>query len=243
MGDLHPELQRKGFAGLNFIAFICRRLLAISGSKFSIGQMYKVFFDNRTIYFIDTFDSYYRQYNGLFIRYLNEIQLAYVLELFRNVQEINNVFIAYPDVEKVFQDFQSFFRVLEAAGGLVFNEKGQVLVIKRRGLWDLPKGKKEEGEDPDACALREVKEECGIQHLEIGKLLQTTYHSYTLDGVLMLKRTYWYQMKSSHQETLTPQTKEEITEAKWMNPEDLDIVTENTFLSIIEVLKAGKLLG
>jgi 8-oxo-dGTP pyrophosphatase MutT (NUDIX family) len=204
--------------------------------------MYKVFFDNRTIYFIDTFDSYYKQYNGLFIRYLNEIQLAYVLELFRNVQEIKNVFIVHPDVEKVFRDFQSFFRVLEAAGGLVFNEKGQVLVIKRRGKWDLPKGKKEEGEDPDACALREVKEECGIQHLEMEKLLHTTYHSYSLDGVLILKRTYWYQMKSSHKENLTPQTKEEITEVKWMNPENLDVITENTFLSIIEVLKAGRLL-
>ena len=204
--------------------------------------MYKVFFDNRTIYFIDQFDGYYREYNGLFIRYLNEIQLAYVLELFRNVQEIKNVFIAYHDIEKVFQDFQSFFRVMEAAGGLVFNEKGQVLVIKRRGKWDLPKGKKEEGESAETCALREVEEECGIESLEMDDLLHITYHSYTLEGVLILKRTYWYQMKSSEQETLTPQTKEEITEAKWMNPEDLNIVTENTFLSIIDVLKAGKLL-
>ncbi|MBS3776007.1 MAG: NUDIX hydrolase [Bacteroidales bacterium] len=204
--------------------------------------MYKVFFDNRTIYFIDQFDGYYKQYNGLFIRYLNEIQLAYVLELFRNVQEIRNVFIAYHDVDKAFQDFQSFFRLLEAAGGLVFNEKGQVLVIKRRGKWDLPKGKKEDGEEPEICALREVKEECGIHSLEIDDLLHTTYHSYTLDGVLILKRTYWYKMKGREEESLIPQAKEEITEAKWMNPEDLDVVTENTFLSIIDVLKAGKLL-
>ena len=204
--------------------------------------MYKVFFDNRTIYIIDQFDGYYKQHNGLFVRYLNEIQLAYVLELFRNVQEIENVFIVHEDIEKVFLDFKSFFRVLEAAGGLVFNEEGQVLVIKRRGKWDLPKGKKEEGEEPDVCALREVKEECGIHSLELEDLLHTTYHSYTLDGVLILKRTYWYQMKTSVDERLIPQTKEEITQAKWMNPEDLNVVTENTFLSIIDVLKAGKLL-
>ena len=204
--------------------------------------MYKVFFDNRTIYFIDQFDGYYKQYNGLFIRYLNEVQLAYVLELFRNVQEIKNVFIAYRDVEKVFQDFQSFFRILEAAGGLVFNEKGQILVIKRRGRWDLPKGKKEEKETPETCALREVKEECGIGSLALGDLLHITYHSYTLEGVMILKKTYWYRMKSSGKESLIPQTKEEITEAKWMNPDDLNIVKENTFLSIIDVLKAGELL-
>ncbi|MFP4619754.1 MAG: NUDIX hydrolase [Bacteroidales bacterium] len=204
--------------------------------------MYKVFFDNRTIYFIDQFDDYYERYNGLFIRYLNEIQLAYVLELFRNVQEIKNVFIAHHDVDKAFHDFQSFFRVLEAAGGLVFNEKGQVLVIKRRGKWDLPKGKKEAEECPENCAIREVKEECGIDAPELEDLLHITYHSYTLEGVMILKKTYWYLMKSTQKQALTPQPQEEITEAKWLNPEEMNIVNENTFLSIIDVLKAGKLL-
>ncbi|MCF8336165.1 MAG: NUDIX hydrolase [Bacteroidales bacterium] len=203
--------------------------------------MYKVFFDNRTIYFTDQVGSYYKEYNGVFIRYINAIQLAYVLELFMNVPSMKNVFIVHQDTEKVFQDFQSFFSVVEAAGGLVFNEKDQVLVIKRRGIWDLPKGKMEPGEDPETCALREVKEECGIHSLEIDDLLHITYHSYTLDGGLILKRTYWYKMKGRAEEALIPQTKEEITEAKWINPEELNIVTENTFLSIIDVLKAGKL--
>ncbi|MFM8758223.1 MAG: NUDIX domain-containing protein, partial [Methylophilaceae bacterium] len=47
-------------------------------------------------------------------------------------------------------------KTLIAAGGLVENELGQVLMIFRRGKWDLPKGKLDPNESIDECALREV---------------------------------------------------------------------------------------
>ena len=209
---------------------------------FSIGQMYKVFFDNRSIFFTDQFEKYYRSHHGLFARYLNEIQLAYILELFRNVHEIRNVFIIHPDIELAFSAFRSFFREMDAAGGLVFNDQGRVLVIHRRGKWDLPKGKMEEGEAPDTAAVREVEEECGIRSPQIQKLLHTTYHSYVQEGVMILKKTRWYQMTYSGDEPLTPQTKEDITQARWLHPGDLGQVRENTWSSIVEVLQAGNLL-
>lgn len=204
--------------------------------------MYKVFFDSRTVFFTEEFEKYYQSYNGLFVRYLNDIQLAYVLELFRNVREIRNVFIIHHDVELAFNAFRSFFREMEAAGGLVFDQEGRVLVIHRRGKWDLPKGKMEPGEDPATTAVREVEEECGITSPRPGKLLHTTYHSYTLDGVMILKKTYWYRMDYSGDEKLEPQTHEDIVAAQWMPASEMDQVMGNTYSSILEVLKAGSVL-
>jgi 8-oxo-dGTP pyrophosphatase MutT (NUDIX family) len=205
--------------------------------------MYKVYFGNRTIFLTTQFDKYYKKYNGLFVKYLNEIQLAYVMELFRNIKEIKNVFIIHYDLEKIFNEFKTFFNLVEAAGGLVYNSKGQVLVIRRRGLWDLPKGKMESGESPDKCAIREVEEECSIDSLQIKDLLDITYHSYFQEGSMMLKKTYWYKMHHEGESNLAPQTEEDITEVKWVDPEDLPEITKNTYPSIVDVLKAGELFN
>jgi hypothetical protein len=42
---------------------------------------------------------------------------------------------------------------------------------------------------------------------------------------------------------LTPQTKEQITEAKWIHKNNMHEITKNTYASIIEVLKKGKVIG
>src|ERR1041384_5510821 len=51
------------------------------------------------------------------------------------------------------------YKPVDAAGGVVENEHGGVLMIYRRGKWDLPKGKRDDEEDMSRCALREVSEE------------------------------------------------------------------------------------
>ena len=65
-----------------------------------------------------------------------------------------------------------------AAGGLVINENDELLMIFRRGKWDLPKGKLDKGESIADCALREVMEETGLQQVKIEKPLGITYHEY-----------------------------------------------------------------
>ncbi|MFO8235414.1 MAG: NUDIX domain-containing protein [Bacteroidales bacterium] len=204
--------------------------------------MYKVFFDNRTICFVDDFDKFYKKNNGLFVKYINEIQLAYILELFKSVDEINNVFIVHHNVDEIFRVFKSYCRMLEAAGGLVHNSDDEILIIKRRGLWDLPKGKLEENEDPTIGALREVKEECNVHQLQIRDLIHVTYHAYIQDGILLLKKTYWYDMIHYGDGKVKPQTDEDITEVKWFRKDDLDKVVDNTYLSIVEVLQEANLL-
>jgi 8-oxo-dGTP pyrophosphatase MutT (NUDIX family) len=52
--------------------------------------------------------------------------------------------------------------IIKAGGGIVVNEQNEVLLIYRRGKWDLPKGKLDDGETIEECALREVKEETGL---------------------------------------------------------------------------------
>jgi 8-oxo-dGTP pyrophosphatase MutT (NUDIX family) len=129
--------------------------------------------------------------------------------------------------------------LIRAGGGLVENEKGEILFMFRRGKWDLPKGKLDPGETLVACALREVAEETGLTHLELKKFLLVTEHEYQENGLPILKETHWYQIKANENQPLIPQTEEDITELKWLGPSDFSIVQQNTYPGIIEVLRAG----
>ncbi|MEI6184694.1 MAG: NUDIX domain-containing protein, partial [Bacteroidota bacterium] len=44
-------------------------------------------------------------------------------------------------------------KVIIAAGGIVTNPDNDILFIFRRGKWDLPKGKLDEGESIEQCAV------------------------------------------------------------------------------------------
>lgn len=55
-------------------------------------------------------------------------------------------------------------RIVVSAGGVVINGQGRVLILRRadEGTWCHPKGHLEPGETPEAAAVREIKEECGL---------------------------------------------------------------------------------
>lgn len=133
--------------------------------------------------------------------------------------------------------------IIQAGGGLVENEKGEVLFMFRKGKWDLPKGKLDPGETLEACALREVEEETGVGRLELKKFLLVTEHAYEEKGIPILKITHWYQMKTDSHQSLIPQAEEEISELRWIGPADFKIVLRNTYPSILDVLKSGGHLG
>jgi 8-oxo-dGTP pyrophosphatase MutT (NUDIX family) len=130
-------------------------------------------------------------------------------------------------------------KLIKAGGGLVENEKREVLFIFRRGKWDLPKGKLDPGERLSDCAMREVKEETGIKDLELMRFLLVTHHDYYESGEELIKETHWWLMKSSSNQILIPQVDEDITELKWIGPSDLSTVLQNTYPGIISVLKSG----
>ncbi|MGE0087856.1 MAG: NUDIX domain-containing protein [Bacteroidales bacterium] len=201
--------------------------------------MYKVFYNERTVFFIDDFQKYFDKYDGLFYKFKDKPQLSHVLDLFNGVPGFSDLYICHKDLEFVFSEYRSLFTLVEAAGGLVFAPDETVLFIKRRGLWDLPKGKLELNEKIEMAALREVEEECGVTNLIIADLIEITYHTYQLTNKNILKKTYWYKMKVREKGRLVPQTKEDITEAKWIKPSKIGKITQNTFPSIIEVLTKG----
>jgi 8-oxo-dGTP pyrophosphatase MutT (NUDIX family) len=126
-----------------------------------------------------------------------------------------------------------------AGGGLVENERGEILFMFRKGKWDLPKGKLDPGESLEACALREVEEETGVGRLELKHFLLVTEHEYVESGLHILKETHWYLMKADSHQELMPQTEEDITELRWIGPTDFNIVQRNTYPAILDVMKAA----
>jgi 8-oxo-dGTP pyrophosphatase MutT (NUDIX family) len=126
--------------------------------------------------------------------------------------------------------------LIEAAGGMVENPKGEYLFIYRNDKWDLPKGKLEKGEGKREGAIREVEEECGIIVSSIGEKICKTYHTYTAKGEVVLKKTHWYRMSYKGVGKLKPQKEEGITEVCWFRKGHIDAIVKNTFPSIMDVL-------
>ena len=129
--------------------------------------------------------------------------------------------------------------LIQAGGGLVENEKGEILFMFRRGKWDLPKGKLDPGETLESCAVREVEEETGVGRLELIRFLIITEHEYEERGQCILKQTHWYLMKADSSQPLIPQKEEDITELKWVGRPDYKMILDNTYPGILEVLRAG----
>lgn len=145
--------------------------------------------------------------------------LNYVDMLEKGSPKVLSVEIVYHDLDQLWSDFKMNFKWQPAAGGVVYNRDSQkVLFLFRRGWWDLPKGKIDPGESESEAALREVQEETGVEELDLGKPLRTTYHTFrSRKGKRILKPTYWFNMYTSQQD-LVPQTTEDIELAVWRSP-------------------------
>lgn len=146
-----------------------------------------------------------------------------------------NVVCNVVDTEIWVTAFLSHFKTIRAGGGFVINERNELLMIHRRGFWDLPKGKLERHETMPECAIREVMEECGVQHLSIQSDAFITYHLYVENAEWILKESHWYKMMCPFQR-LHPQKEEQITQAIWVTLPIEERMKSESFRSILEVL-------
>ena len=154
---------------------------------------------------------------------------------------LHRVCIPSADPEDTYRKICAEFLEVNAGGGLVSNRRGDYLLISRNGLWDLPKGHQDPGEDIAVTALREVQEETGIEDLELRELICVTDHCYRRDGIWHLKHTWWYDMLYTDPTDLTPQTEEDITKAAWVAKSSLPPYLLNTYPSIQEVFREAKI--
>ncbi len=138
--------------------------------------------------------------------------------------------------------FQGGYTLVQAAGGLVLDEQGRLLAMRRLGKWDLPKGKVDHGEGIPEAALREVREECGMVELELLRPLTSTWHTYTHKGSHFLKRTDWFVMRANSSDALIPEHAEGIEEVRWLNATEVERMRAETYTSLLPLLRMWETL-
>lgn len=206
----------------------------------------KLYFNDKPLFLCDAVDEtimpYVHHDDAVFIDELNSHTVKSMIHEMEQPKIHAGVFY-HAELEELKKAFFKKFTFIQAAGGLVLNEKKEILIIFRRGKWDLPKGKLDKREKLEECALREVEEETGLQNVKMISPLTITYHTYHEGARFILKESHWYNMKVSGDQKLIPQTTEDIHEIKWVGTDELAPYLRNSFPSVADVLKlfiAGK---
>lgn len=202
--------------------------------------MHKIYFDKRSIIICTPEEAALSDPNAVEFHFGRKSQIGELVCLFEKSDTLDRIYIPSDDPEGCYCALCGEFREVNAAGGLVVNRRGDYLLIRRDGLWDLPKGHQEPGEDISVTALREVQEETGVDNLELGDLICITDHCYWRNNMWHLKHTWWYMMHYMTPVDLTPQTEEDITKAAWVAKSSLPPFLKNTYPSIKEVFLSAK---
>ncbi len=155
-----------------------------------------------------------------------------------NFPSVNGKIMVYtaPEPQELFKKYLSDKKTIHAAGGMVYNLDGLLLMIFRKGKWDMPKGKLDPGESIEKCALREVSEETGLNSISIDQNLMTTYHTYFIGKSLVIKPSHWYKMNFTGDELPIPQTEEDISEIRWVTKKQAKDLLNKMFPSIQEMI-------
>ena len=202
--------------------------------------MHKIYFEKRCIIICPPKDQALADPNAIEFHSGDKLDLHTLVSMFKASESLSRIYIPTPDTEQTYKHLCAEFREVNAAGGLVSNRRGDYLLISRSGLWDLPKGHQEAGEDIAVTALREVQEETGVEALELRGLICVTDHCYLRNDIWHLKHTWWYDMLYTDPVDLTPQREEDISKAAWVAKSSLPPYLKNTYPSILEVFREAK---
>ena len=202
--------------------------------------MYKIYINETPLFLIPaTLVQKFAEKQGehLIARYAGKSKfLLNYIDMLEKSSNFDSVVVYASDLEQLFADFVGHFKVIDAAGGLVLNAANEILLIYRRSSWDLPKGKVDQGEQIPSAAVREVREETGINNIQLGDFHQMTYHTYRdKHNTRILKQTHWFHMKAPRQ-PLVPQLEEDIERAVWMTVTDFFSEVRPVFGNIRDLL-------
>jgi 8-oxo-dGTP pyrophosphatase MutT (NUDIX family) len=202
----------------------------------------KIYFNNKPLFLTDQItpetEEYIHREDAVYIDELSGHSVRTMIYEMLLPRIYGGVFY-YKDVDAVLRAFKKELAFIQAAGGFLHSGKDSILMIFRRGKWDLPKGKLDDNESLETCAVREVKEETGLVTILPERRLCITYHTYFQEGKHILKETHWYLMSAYKNEPLSPQTEEDIDECKWVSVNDISYYISHTHASIAEVIKVG----
>jgi len=170
--------------------------------------------------------------NHVWVKNASVADMDLILDLINSKVPINliSLCISINDYGALKAYLKKKFRIVKAAGGLV-RKKEKTLMIYRMKKWDLPKGKKDSGEKYKETAVREVREECGVE-VKLGEKICTTWHTYTMNKNSMIKKTRWYAMSLVDDSKIKPAIEEDIEELRWMTQKEVYHALENSYKSI-----------
>jgi len=206
-------------------------------------QRYKVFFKHRIVGFGSDFSAMFRQEEGLFYKYRDLTQLDSLIRVFFELNQVDRLHIIHSDPDNAWLEFKSCFQLIEAAGGIVKKPNGDVLLIYRNNIWDLPKGKRDGTESAEENALREVSEETGLNELSISSFIKTTWHAYQLENQIILKETQWFMIDYTGDSAPVPEERESITRAEFFKPVEARKLSAVSYPLVSDVLNSSGLLN
>ncbi|MED5302539.1 MAG: NUDIX hydrolase [Bacteroidota bacterium] len=106
------------------------------------------------------------------------------------------------------------------AGSVILNHKNEILLIFRKGKWDLPKGKVSKKGKLLSVAINESIEETGLKKKNL-KLIKPLSKSSSVkkDGIIL---DYWFLLEYEGKKLeLKPQTDEGISDYRWVSKKDI----------------------
>ncbi|PCJ64137.1 MAG: NUDIX hydrolase [Bacteroidetes bacterium] len=201
--------------------------------------MYRIFHGKHRIY-LSNDEADIAKYNPDFIfKKPKEEQIKEALKVSKKATKpLKILLLGNPD--KILKKVVSEFNYQIAAGGIVENKQGKILLMKRLGKWDLPKGKLDKGETIEECALREIEEETGASELSVESSFAETYHTYYRNEKWIIKHTHWYIVACADSSKLSPQFEEDIEQVAWVDFDTIDVLKIDTYPAIQKLLKLYK---
>ncbi|MFM2225542.1 MAG: hypothetical protein RJA07_1744 [Bacteroidota bacterium] len=190
--------------------------------------------DDEEIYFAPP-PVHYKSY--VYCKAKTEEDIKRIITICEKDEKLETALMFNNSIDELKKMFWNLHVISNAAGGVVLNEKNEVLLIERKGKWDLPKGKAEANETIEQTAVREVQEETGLMDVTINQPICITYHTYKEADDKILKINHWFEMKGSSANALIPQANENITAAKWVPKNEMKHFITATYLSLKQLME------